>query len=70
VLESPYMASLFWQEWVSVAQIEKFDFERSLRSIANPAWLKQRNGLASSQLREQTSKYESCPLCGSQSSGD
>ena len=59
VLESPYMASLFWAGMgVGLRMIEKFDFERSLRSIANPAWLKQRNGLASSQLREQTSKYE------------
>ena len=37
MLESPYLASLFWIGMgIALRMIQRFDFERSMQSIANP----------------------------------
>jgi len=51
VLESPYLAWLFWAGMgVGFRMIRKFEFEQSLGGFPNRAWLEQRQVLGRSQL--------------------
>jgi O-antigen ligase len=55
LLESPYLASLFWAGMgVGLRMFEKYDFEQSVRAIASHGGLKQRSGFRNLAIRRAT----------------